>query len=191
MVCKAIFLDRDGTINKMVYYPEDGLLDCPFIPSQFELLPRVGQALRLLREKGYLLIVVSNQGGLAKGTITERNFLDINKKMIKLLKSEGVTLDDFYYAFFHKDGKVKKFKKDAHLRKPSPGMLLEAAKKYNIDMKQSYMIGDGVVDIKAGKAAGCKTIFLGSLKPGLFKYLDGAMPDYVCPDLFEAVEKVD
>lgn len=187
---KAIFLDRDGTINKMVYYPEEGLLDCPFVPGQFELLPRVGQALRLLHKKGYLLIVVSNQGGLAKGTITERNFLDMNKKMIKLLKSERITLDEVYYAFYHKDGKVEKFKKDAHLRKPSPGMLLEAAKKHDIDLKKSYMIGDGTVDMKAGKSAGCTTIFLGSLKPGLYKYLESAIPDYVCSDLLEAAKKV-
>ena len=190
MACKAVFLDRDGTINKMVYYPEEGLVDCPFIPSQFELLPRVGEALRLLRKKGYLLILVSNQGGLAKGTIKEKDFEEIDGKLDMLLKKEQVALDVKYYAFYHKDGKIKKYDKDAHFRKPNPGMLLEAAKILDIDLNKSYMIGDGVVDIKAGKAAGCKTIFLGSLKPELYKYLDGAMPDMVCSELSEAAKKV-
>jgi D-glycero-D-manno-heptose 1,7-bisphosphate phosphatase len=187
---KAIFLDRDGTINKMVYYPEEGLLDCPFVPSQFELLPRVGAALRMLRKKGYLLIVVSNQGGLAKGTILKRDFEAIDRKMDVLLKKEGVVIDSKHYAFYHKDGVVKAYAKDARLRKPNPGMILDAAKKYSINLKQSYMIGDGVVDMRAGGAAGCTTIFLGSLKPGLFKYLNGVIPDIVCVDLFAAAKEV-
>jgi len=187
---KAVFLDRDGTINKMIYYPEQGLLDCPFIPSQFELLPRVGSALRKMRKKGYILVVVSNQGGLAKGSIKEKDFEAIDRKFDKLLKEENVALDAKYYAFFHKDGKIKKYDKDEHLRKPNPGMLLDAAKILDINLSQSYMIGDGVVDIKAGKSAGCKTIFLGSLKPGLYKYLEGAMPDIVCKDLSHASEVI-
>ena len=187
---RAAFLDRDGTMNRMVYYHGHGIADSPFVPSQFSLLPRVIPALRLLKKKGFLLVVVSNQPGIAKGHMKKKDFEAIERKMDRLLAKGGIRLDAKYYSFFHKDAILRGYKKGAHLRKPRPGMLLRAAKEHGIDLKRSYMIGDGVVDMKAGKAAGCKTVFLGSLKPELWKYLEGAMPGLVARDLFEAAKKI-
>ena len=185
-----MFLDRDGTINRMVYYPEHGIADSPFVPNQLRLLPGVHRALKLLKKKGFLLILVSNQPGLAKGYISEENFRKIDCRLDDLLSREGVVLDKKYYSFYHKDAVRKKYKKDAHLRKPKPGMLLLAAKEHGIDLSQSYIVGDGVVDIKAGEAAGCTTVFVGSLKPELRQYLSGAVPDIVAPGLLEAAKKI-
>ena len=187
---RAVFLDRDGTINHMVYYHEHGIVDSPFIPSQFRLLPRVIPALRLMQKKGFLLVLVSNQPGIAKGNIRKKDFEAINEKMDVLLARGGVKLDAKHYSFFHKDAISEDYRKGAHLRKPRPGMILEAAKRHNIDVRHSYMIGDGVVDIKAGKAAGCQTVFLGNLKPELWRYFEDAMPDIVCRDLFDAAKKI-
>ena len=187
---RAVFLDRDGTINRMVYYPEHGIADSPFVPSQLKLLPRVHQALKLLKKKGFLLILVSNQPGIAKGHMSEVNFRKIDKRLDWLLAEEGVVLDRKYYSFYHKDALHKKYKTGAHLRKPRPGMLLLAAKEHGIDLKRSYMVGDGAVDMKAGKAAGCRTVFVGSLKPELWKFLGGALPDMAAPDLLAAAKKI-
>lgn len=189
-LARAVFLDRDGTINRMVYYPEHGIADSPFVPSQLKLLPGVHTALRRLRKKGFLLILVSNQPGVAKGHISEENFRKIDQKLDELLAEEGVVLDRKYYSFYHKDAVHKKYKNGAHLRKPKPGMLLLAAREHCIDLARSYMVGDGAVDIKAGKAAGCKTVFVGSLKPELWKYLKGAVPDILAKDLMEAARKI-
>lgn len=187
---RAVFLDRDGTMNRMVYYPGHGIADSPFVPSQLSLLPRVIPALRLLKKKGFLLVMVSNQPGLAKGQIRKRDFEAIDRKMDKLLAKGRIKLDAKYYSFFHKDAVLRGYKKGAHLRKPKPGMLLAAAREHCIDLGRSYMVGDGVVDVKAGKAAGCKTVFLGSLKPELWSYLEGAMPDLVARGLFDAARKI-
>ena len=187
---RAVFLDRDGTINRMVYYPEHGIADSPFVPKQLVLLPRVHRALKLLRNKGFLLILVSNQPGLAKGYITEENFRKIDRRLDELLAKEGVVLDKKYYSFYHRDAVHKKYKKGAHLRKPKPGMLFLAAREHGIDLARSYMVGDGAVDIRAGRAAGCRTVFVGSLKPELRQYLSGAVPDIVAPGLLEAAKKI-
>lgn len=189
-LARAVFLDRDGTINKMVYYPEHGIADSPFVPTQMVLLPRVHKALKLLKKKGFLLVLVSNQPGLAKGHISEKNFRKIDSRLDELLAKEGVMFDKKYYSFYHKDAVHKKYRKAAHLRKPKPGMLFLAAKEHNIDLFKSYMVGDGVVDIKAGASAGCKTVFVGSLKPELWEYLKGAVPDIVAADLLEAAKKI-
>ncbi len=187
---RAVFLDRDGTINRMVYYPEHGIADSPFVPSQLALLPKVHQALKLLRKKGFLLILVSNQPGIAKGHMSEENFRKIDRRLDSLLAKEGVVLDRKYYSFYHKEAKKPEYRKGAHLRKPKPGMLLLAAKEHSIDLKRSYMVGDGAVDMKAGMAAGCRTVFVGSLKPELWKFLKGAVPDIVAPDLLGAARKI-
>lgn len=151
---KAIFLDRDGTINKYVGFLRD--------IRDFELLPHACEAIKQINESEYLAIVVTNQPVIARGEVTFDELEMIHNKMETLLGKEGAYLNAIYYCPHHPDsgfeGEVKELKIDCECRKPKPGMLLRAAKDLNIDLGSSYMIGDSDNDMKAGEAAGCKTI---------------------------------
>lgn len=153
---KAIFLDRDGTIN--VY---KGFLTHP---DDFELLPKVAEAIRKINESGYLCIVVSNQPVIARGDCSFDELQAIHNKMETLLGKEGAFIDAIYYCPHHPDkgfeGEWLDYKFDCNCRKPKPGMLLKAAEEWNIELSQSYMIGDDERDIAAGTAAGCKHSYL-------------------------------
>lgn len=151
---KAVFLDRDGTINKYVGFLRN--------IDDFELLPDVAEAIRKINESGYLAIVVTNQPVIARGEVTREQLEEIHSKMETLLGAEGAYLDAIYYCPHHPHkgykGEIPELKIDCECRKPRPGMLLQAARDFNINLSQSWMIGDGENDVKAGKAAGCKTI---------------------------------
>lgn len=153
---KAIFLDRDGTINKYVGFLRK--------EEDFELIDGVAEAVKKINKSGYLAIVVTNQPVIARGEVTFEGLEVIHNKMETLLGAEGAYLDGIYFCPHHPHSgykrEVKKLKIDCECRKPKPGMLLKAAKDLNIDLSQSYMVGDGENDIKAGKAAGCKTVLL-------------------------------
>ncbi|MGI6090728.1 MAG: D-glycero-beta-D-manno-heptose 1,7-bisphosphate 7-phosphatase [Saccharofermentanales bacterium] len=154
---KAIFIDRDGTINRYVGFLRN--------IDNFELLPGVAEALKKINSSGYLAIVVTNQPVLARGEVTYPQLQEIHNKMETLLGFEGAYLDAIYYCPHHPhkgyEGEVTALKIDCDCRKPKPGMLLKAAEDYNIDLSKSWMIGDGENDIKAGIAAGCKTALIG------------------------------
>lgn len=153
---KAIFLDRDGTINKYVGFLRK--------TDEFELLPGVAEAIRKINESGYLAIVVSNQPVIARGEVTAAELDEIHKKMETLLGQGGAYIDALYYCPHHPDkgyeGEIVDLKIDCSCRKPKPGMLFQAAKDYNIDLNQSWMIGDSENDMKAGKNAGCRTLLV-------------------------------
>lgn len=143
---KAIFLDRDGTINKYV-----GFLTKP---EQFELLPGVAEAIKMINKSGYLAIVVTNQPVIARGDCTWEELQQIHNKMETELGKEGAFLDAIYICPHHKDkgfeGERPEYKFDCECRKPKPGLLLQAAKDYNIDLSQSIMIGDSENDVNVG-----------------------------------------
>lgn len=151
---KAIFLDRDGTINKYVGFLRD--------IDQFELIDGVAEAIKKINESGYLCIVVTNQPVIARGEVTTSQLQEIHNKMETLLGKAGAYIDGLYYCPHHPDkgfeGEVVELKIDCECRKPKPGMLLKAAQDFNIDLSKSWMIGDGENDVKAGIAAGCQTI---------------------------------
>lgn len=183
----AVFLDRDGTLNKLVYYPDHGVVDSPFTAKQLKLLPNAAKALKLLRKKGFLLVLVSNQPGVAKGNMAKKAFAEIDKKLDSLLARGGASLDAKYYCPHHPNAVLVAFRKKCICRKPKPGLILRAARELGIDPKRSYMVGDGINDVKAGQAAGCRTVFIGSFKPELWKYFKGGMrPSMVAKSLFEA-----
>ena len=154
---KAIFLDRDGTLNKYVGFLTD--------IDKFELLPGVTTAIRRINEAGYLAIVVTNQPVVARGEVSVANLQRIHNKLETLLGGEGAYVDAIYYCPHHPDkgfeGERIEYKIDCQCRKPKPGMLFEAARDFNIDLSNSWMVGDGKNDILAGKAAGCKTALTG------------------------------
>ena len=149
---KAIFLDRDGTINKMVGFVTR--------PEQFELLPDVAKAIKAINKSGYLAIVITNQPVIARGDCTFEQLQTIHNKMETELGKEGAFVDAIYVCPHHTDkgfsGERPEYKCDCDCRKPKPGLLLQAAKDFNIDLSQSYTIGDSDRDVKAGKNAGVK-----------------------------------
>ena len=150
---KAVFLDRDGTINKYVGFLRD--------IDEFQLLPGVCDAIKKINQSGYLAIVVTNQPVIARGEVSYEELQEIHNKMETLLGNEGAYIDAIYYCPHHPhkgyEGEIPELKIDCECRKPKPGMLLQAAKDFNIDLSQSWMIGDSDNDIQAGQAAGCKT----------------------------------
>jgi len=185
---KAVFLDRDGVINELIYHQEHGIIDSPFTVEQFKLLPDVANAINKFHELGFKVIIISNQPGPAKDHFSIGIFEKIRGKMKTELKKKGAEVDAEYYCFHHPYATVGKYKKICECRKPKPGMLLKAAKDHNMELSQSWMIGDGITDIKAGHTAGCKTILIGRMKCDLCKYMEdeGVKPDHIVPNLYKA-----
>ncbi len=176
---KAIFLDRDGTINKYVGFLRN--------IDEFELLPEVTDAIKRINTSGYLAVIVTNQPVIARGEVTFSELNEMHRKMETLLGAEGAYIDALYFCPHHPHkgyaGEIKELKIECDCRKPKPGMLIHAAKEFNIDLNQSWMIGDGENDVKAGKAAGCKTALI----------CNDASPvdsDIKVKSLKEAVEKI-
>jgi len=148
----AIFLDRDKTLIEDPGYIAD--------PSLVKLLPGVGPALRRLAEAGFALVVVTNQSGVARGRLTEATLERIHDELRRQLAEHGVTLDAIYYCPFHSEGTVQPYVKESDLRKPQPGMLLQAAKDMGLSLEASWTIGDSPRDTEAGRRAGTRTILI-------------------------------
>jgi D,D-heptose 1,7-bisphosphate phosphatase len=155
---KAIFLDRDGTINEYVGFLTD--------IKEFRLLDGVAEAIRKINASGYLAIVVTNQPIIARGEVSFTELQEIHNKMETLLGAEGAYIDAIYFCPHHPDkgfeGERVEYKISCDCRKPKPGMLLKAAEDFNIDLSRSWMVGDGKNDVEAGKNAGCKTVLIGT-----------------------------
>ncbi len=147
---RAVFLDRDGTL--IVDHPYNG------DSALTELLPCVPAALRLLRRAGYRLIVVTNQSGIARGYFGESDLERVHHRLSELLAKHQVWIDAFYFCPHHVDGTVAKLAGPCHCRKPGPGMLARAAFDWNVDLRNSWMIGDMATDLEAARAAGCRSI---------------------------------
>jgi len=154
---KAVFLDRDGTINKYVGFLRN--------IDEFDLIDGVADAIKMINNSGYLAIVVTNQPVIARGEVKLGELQEIHNKMETLLGFHGAYLDGIYFCPHHPhkgyDGEIPELKFDCDCRKPKPGLLIQAAKDYNIDLTNSWMIGDNENDIKAGKAADCYTGLIG------------------------------
>ncbi|MBR3764389.1 MAG: HAD-IIIA family hydrolase [Clostridia bacterium] len=155
---KAIFIDRDGTINEYVGFLRH--------TEELNLLPGVAEAIRRIHDAGYLAIVVTNQPVIARGEVSWEGLDEMHRKMETLLGLEGAYIDDLFLCPHHPDagfpGERPEYKIPCTCRKPKPGMLLAAAEKYNIDLAASWMIGDSSRDVQAGQAAGCRTALIGT-----------------------------
>lgn len=179
MSVKAVFLDRDGTLNEDPGYLGDA--------DQVVLLPGVVEALdKLKNHHNYLIIVISNQSGIARGLITESQVQAVNQRISNLLSVHNITIDDFYYCPAHPDFSSEE---DIKCRKPSPLMILQAIEKHNIDISKSFMIGDSISDIESGMNAGVKTILvktgLGSESISILQNRD-IFPSFVAENLLDA-----
>lgn len=149
---KILFLDKDGTLIEDVPYNTD--------PRKIKLCPGVPEALQLLRQQGYKLVVVSNQAGVAHGFFGEEALLGVKRGLEELLQKHGVHLDAFYYCPHHVHGKVSRYAMKCTCRKPMPGMLIHGAVRHEADLGSSWMIGDILDDVEAGNRAGCRTILI-------------------------------
>lgn len=184
----AVFLDRDGVIIK----DADNLTS----PEEIEIIPTAPKAINLLNQKNIPVIVITNQPIIARGKITEQDLEEIHKVLRE--KLGDAKLDAIYYCPHHPNADVEKYRVVCKCRKPEPGMLLQGAKEFNVDIKDCYMIGDRNSDILAGKKAGCKATILvktGENTPitsGTVSKaeIDSAKPDHTCKDILEAVELI-
>ncbi|WP_243385480.1 D-glycero-alpha-D-manno-heptose-1,7-bisphosphate 7-phosphatase [Bacillus kexueae] len=164
---KAVFLDRDGVINEVL----SDRVKYVNHPSQFYLLDGVGEAIRLLNEQNFEVFVVTNQGGVGLGFMTEQRLIDIHEKMKRDIATFGGQIRDISYC-------IHKPKEGCLCRKPGSKMITDLAEKYEIDLTKSFMVGDRDVDILAGKKAGVVTILVGD------ETVDHA--DYHFPSLLDA-----
>tara|TARA_B100001123_G_C14767431_1_gene811286 strand:- start:142 stop:657 length:516 start_codon:yes stop_codon:yes gene_type:complete len=147
---KALFLDRDGVINKDFGYV--------YSMKNFVWLKNVKQAIKYAYNKKYLLIVITNQSGVARGYYTENEVKQLHNKINKELKKYNCKIHDFFYSPFHPNFGNKKYKKNSYLRKPNPGMIFKATKKWNIDLSKSLMIGDKKIDKITAKKANLRFV---------------------------------
>ena len=162
-VIRAVFLDRDGVINKDIGYLHE--------PEKFELLPKATEGLKLMQEVGYRLVVITNQPGIGLGYYTKEDFFKVNKEMLKQLSSHNILIDKIYFCPHSKSEKCS-------CRKPSIGLIERSREELNLDLKKSFVIGDKSSDILAGKKAGMKTILIGDDRE--------AKPDFIARNLVEA-----
>jgi D-glycero-D-manno-heptose 1,7-bisphosphate phosphatase len=181
---RAVFMDRDGTVADEVGYVNHA--------SRVRLLPGSASALRRIREAGLLSVVVTNQSGVARDYFEETVVHQANQRFRELLAAEGASVDAIYYCPHHPREGAPPYRRDCDCRKPRPGMLLRAAEDLNIDLSRSYMVGDGVVDVGAGRAAGATTVLVltgygrGHLEHRRDRWT--VEPDHIAEDLGAAVD---
>jgi D-glycero-D-manno-heptose 1,7-bisphosphate phosphatase len=183
---RAAFLDRDGVINSYVYNQEFGTVDSPSNPEEFQLLPGARDAIARFHKLGLLVVVVSNQPGIAKRKFSLEILNATTEKMRSLCADK---IDAVYYCLHHPHATDKRYERDCECRKPKPGLLLEAAGEWDIDLRASVMIGDGLTDVMAGQRAGTRTILVGARKCYVCAAMDEhrITPDFCATTLSEAV----
>lgn len=177
---KVAFLDRDGVINKEVNYLYE--------KEKFEFTFRCVDALRILNSIGYKIIIVTNQAGIAKGYYSEQEYRDFTSWYLDLLKANNIEILDIFYCPHHPDGNIAAYSKVCLCRKPKPGLILSALKKYDIDLSKSILVGDKISDIKAGLAVGIEDLFLVRSGHPLPKYTEFKIG--VSNNLFEVAKSL-
>jgi D-glycero-D-manno-heptose 1,7-bisphosphate phosphatase len=188
-VRRAAFFDRDGVVNELVPDPTTGLPESPLAPGDVALKPGVAGALKRLRSAGYLLVGISNQPAAAKGSVTLDQLRSVQTRVEELLRAEQLEADAFRLCFHHPEGVVAELARVCDCRKPAPGMLLAAASELEIDLVDSWMIGDTDSDVVAGAAAGCRTVLVED-PASSHKRVGGSKPDARAADLDGAVEYI-
>lgn len=169
---KAVFLDRDGTIIVDKVYLND--------PNQIEYLPNAFEGLKLFKEMGFKIYVATNQSGVPRGKVSLENLYEIHKRIGDECERQGVKIEKFYYAPYMTDS-------NHHMRKPNPGMLEAAHKDFGVDFKNSWMIGDKMLDVEAGHAAGARSILLKTSGEDP-KKSEFAPPEYIASDLLDCAK---
>lgn len=171
---KTVFIDRDGTINVNVEY-----LDTP---DNFQMYPGVAEGIKKLQDAGFKILVVTNQSGIARGFFTEETLNKIHERMKNELSEKNASIDGLYYCPHHPDD-------NCDCRKPKTAMFEKAIKDHDVDVSQSFIIGDRMMDVEAGKKIGCKTILVPERKKmvEIERKNSSVKPDYICDDFSSAV----
>jgi D-glycero-D-manno-heptose 1,7-bisphosphate phosphatase len=188
----AVFLDRDGVINRLIYHQDAGIVDSPFTAAQFQIFPWVPRAVRLLNDLGLPVVIVSNQPGIAKEHFARELLEEFEKLLNAALAPGRAHVDATYYCLHHPDAIVRDLRKNCSCRKPRIGMFTRAARDLNLSLEHSYMVGDGLTDIEAGHRAGCRTIFVGTWKCEHCQFIHprGLRPTAVAKDLLQAARLI-
>lgn len=180
---RAVFLDRDGVITQEPPHYAHKL-------SQLALISKSAKAVRLLNENGFIVIVVCNQAGIARGYYREEDMILFNQAMKENLAKEGAHIDAIYYCPHHPEAKIERYRVACDCRKPRPGMLTRAEKELDIDLRQSFMVGDKISDIEAGERVGCKTVMV-KTGYGVEELKNNRIEcNYVADDLYDAAEHI-
>jgi D-glycero-D-manno-heptose 1,7-bisphosphate phosphatase len=181
----AVFIDRDGTINRDVGYLAD--------PDELEIYPWSAAAIRLINDAGMKTIIITNQSGVARGLCTEEALATIHKRLTERLLSEGARIDAIYYCPHHPEIGEPPYRQLCHCRKPDPGMINKAAREHDVDVASSYMIGDKVSDLELGLSAGVRAVLVltgyGRITLDRIARLD-VRPAFVCENLLEAANRI-
>lgn len=177
---KAIFIDKDGTLIQDVPYNVD--------PEKIVLEQYAGSALKLFQEQGYMLVIVTNQSGIARGYFKEEQLVGVQKKINALLGEYNVLPDGFFYCPHHPEGTIFPYAINCHCRKPNPGMLQTAAELLGIDLKNSWMIGDILHDVEAGNQAGCRSLLINNGHETVWEITPQRQPVYIASDLLDAAQ---
>lgn len=151
---RVIFLDRDGTLNEEVSYLHR--------KEDMRILPGVPEAIRMLREHGYRIVVITNQAGVARGYYSEGDVQELHAYMNGVLERQGAKIDAFFYCPHHPEHGIGEYKKACHCRKPETGMFEQAEREFTVDKTHSWMIGDKLIDVQAGKNYGVRTVLVGT-----------------------------
>ncbi len=176
---KCVFLDRDGVLIKDVGYLKN--------PDDIILLPNTVTALKNLKKVGFLLIIVTNQAGIAKGLFTVNDLEKVHKRLMGIYEDNNIAIDDLYFCPHHKDGMVKPYNIGCSCRKPDTGMVTDSAEKFGIDISRSFMVGDKDSDILLAKNSGLKSFYL---KNTMYEHDKNIIPDFYVSDLKEASDAI-
>jgi D-glycero-D-manno-heptose 1,7-bisphosphate phosphatase len=179
---KAIFIDKDGTLIPDIPYNVD--------PALISLNEGVVSGLTRLLNAGFSLVVITNQSGVALGYITEEEVKSVEREIFTLLRDNGIELSGFLYCPHHPKGTIGKYATECTCRKPKPGMILQAAARWEIDLKQSWMIGDILNDVEAGNRAGCQTILIDSGGETLWLFGQYRIPAFIAQSIDEAANYI-
>jgi len=183
---RALMVDRDGVLSDLVYNKAEGQIGSPFRADQLRVFPYTAPALKRIKDElGFKIVVISNQPGVSKRQFTHAELERMNEKIRKELAKVNCAFDGEYYCLHHPDALIPKYKMNCDCRKPKPGLILRAAKELEIDLENSFFVGDALIDVKAGKNAGCKTILVGHLTTFLSDMMqkENATPDFMVGSL--------
>ena len=180
---RAVFLDRDGTLN----------VDRRYVgkPQDVELVPNAAEGARMLADAGYVLVVVSNQSGIARGLFTEREAAAVDARVAELLANDRVAIAGSYRCPHLRNAALTQYAVACDCRKPLPGLILRAAAELSLDVRSSWAIGDRARDVAAGAAAGCRTIAVDPVpRPAIAEDFSAMPPDYRARDLVDAAHHI-
>ncbi len=174
---KCVFLDRDGVLIEDVGYLKN--------PEDIIIMPNSVEALQTLKARGFLLIIVTNQAGVAKGFFNMDELTAVNNRLLKIYEDNGIIIDDLYFCPHHESGTVEPYNIKCSCRKPAAGMVLKGIEKFSIDPLKSFMAGDKDSDIMLAKNSGLKSFYI---KNAMYKHDESIIPDFYVKDLKEAAD---